>query len=227
MNRRAWALAAFVGAVLLVPVQARAAQGCQMPPGVPERRVSIDWTDAGVETNDTLDPSQIAAMSRAAPPPPGTIIRGLTVAETALGIKSEMAMWDDGRGGICVQPTHVTVRVGFEKPQRVYIQAGYAQGSCPRRMIQEHEQGHVRINRDTLIQHLQRIQYAAYAVLANNDVWPARSTSREAAGRMVTDSFRRVLTPEMDYYRSRRDVMHAQIDTPENYRNTARSCPVW
>lgn len=227
-------LTAFFGCEVVVitallvttPTPALTAQGCQMPANVPDRRIVIDWVDAGVDINDRLSPSQIAALGQTAAPP-GVTVRGLTAAQTVLGVRSGMAIWEDGRGGVCVTPTIVTVRLGFAVPQRVYIQAGYAEGSCERRAIYEHELGHVRINRDTLIQHVSRVQYAAHSLLGNYAMWPMRVGSRQEAGRAVTENFRKAVSVEMEYYQNRRDAMHAQLDTPQNYRATANLCSDW
>ena len=148
---------------------------------------------------------------------------GLTTAQFGLSLRAEYASRTAG-GVTCIYPTRISVEIGYTDVV-VYIARQYQRGTCQYDAIMEHETEHVRINRDTLTEHLALIEAGLLdAVRAG---FPLQSASVERAGDYGMNLLRTELRQGVDRMIADREAQHGQLDSPESYARTQAECPTW
>ena len=148
---------------------------------------------------------------------------GLTTAQFGLSLRAEYASRTAG-GVTCIYPTRITVEIGYTSVT-IYVARQYRRGSCQYDAIMEHENEHVRINRDTLAEHLALIE--ADLLDAARAGFPLQSASVERATDYGMDLLTTELRQGVDRMIADREAQHAQLDSPESYARTQAECPTW
>ncbi len=153
---------------------------------------------------------------------------GLTLADEEL--KSDFRMETQHRPGSRVYQVWATqINVDFSYTRMdVYISSQYGEGSCPYRVVRDHENQHVAINTATLEKYKGLMEGAllTYPNFPTHD-HPWKVTSRSKAGPELKKMILGVINPY--YHQFAQEVIrsNAQIDTMENYRKTQALCQDW
>ena len=193
--------------------------------GFPDPIVDFVVSDSTVELLTNRTESEIAQLSGTGAATVGAHQRhvGLTTAEFGLGLRTEYGSRTAG-GVTCIHPTRITVEIGYTNTV-VYVARQYQRGSCQYDAIMEHENEHVRINRDTLTEHLASIE--ADLLDAVRAGFPLQSASAERATDYGMNLLMTELRQGVGRMISDRDAQHAELDSPESYARTQAACPTW
>lgn len=223
---RAAALAAL--ASVLAPSEASAgSHGC--PPSrhgaVP---VELTILDGGVQYDFSRGTPEIAALARThgvhAHGSRSAVVRGLT-ATTFQSAFSISLSYMQVPGGVCVRPVNVKLNLGYG-PTTVYVQRDYLDGSCQRARILEHEEGHVRINREVFAQHLPHLN-AVVAQAVNHSAYPVWASDIDSGSAVISAALQGAMQIPLQVLQERRNQMHAALDSPQSYQATQNACPSW
>jgi hypothetical protein len=110
----------------------------------------------------------------------------------------------------------------------VYISSQYGEGTCPYKVIRDHENQHVAINARTLQKYADQMQQALMSCKTfptKNHPWKVSSVSKARSA--LKQKILGIVNPL--YHRYAQEVIraNAQIDTPENYKRTQALCQDW
>ena len=122
-----------------------------------------------------------------------------------------------------------TIRLDFSYIRMdVYISSQYAEGTCPYKVIREHENQHVAINTALLARYKDLMERA---LLSDANIptraHPLRVTSLSMGKSLIAARINRTINPL--YQRFKRSLLaeNGRIDTPENYRRAQARCREW
>jgi hypothetical protein len=223
-RRRVPLLLALGGALLTVaPVAAQTAACRGLEPIEPEIRVTVD--PARVRYDYGRSREEIQEMARRGGSSiPGGVPLGLTAAEENIEIRLTTERVER-RGGWCMAPRAAEITLG-QGPTTVYVDRRYPAGSCQRRVIEEHENEHVRINRESLPHWREPVAAAAAEVLQGWG-WRSGGGTPEALAERWQSELMAAVTAALADLRATRDRHHARIDTRQSYERLTRRCPRW
>ncbi len=153
---------------------------------------------------------------------------GLTIADEEL--KSNYEMETLRRSGSAIYEVWAkAIHVSFSYTRMdVYISNQYGEGSCPYRVIRDHENQHVAINTATLQKYADAMNQAllAYGGFPTQDhPWKVRSPKKAQA--QLKGLVLKIINPIYKQYTDAVIRANARIDTPENYRRTQALCQDW
>jgi len=131
------------------------------------------------------------------------------------------------RGPVCVWADSVNVDFSFVKMD-VYITSQYSEGSCPYKVILDHENQHVAINTRT---------YEKYKALMLQALMSAQDIPTQAdplvvqtlqTGKaIIGQRINRIVMPLYEAFKTEITAENAKIDTLENYKRTQEKCDKW
>ena len=152
-------------------------------------------------------------------------LRGLTVVRLETRMSISTAYMSDGKI-LCAYPVKVDVFVGYPAPQVVYILGRYAPGTCQFDAIRDHENGHVRINVETLRALLPQLETGMRDAIMNPG-YPVETPNKEWAQEAIKKSLGDLLRAYVAAHIQQRASLNAMLDTPEGYAFVQRKCPSW
>jgi hypothetical protein len=153
---------------------------------------------------------------------------GLTIADEEM--KSDFQMETLHRPGSRVYQAWATrINVDFSYIRMdVYISSQYGQGSCPYKVIFDHENQHVAINTRTLQKYADLMKQALLAYPGfPTQAHPWKVGSRSQARSNLKKIILGIINPFYHQYAKEVIRANSQIDTPENYRKTQALCQDW
>lgn len=160
------------------------------------------------------NPAQLRASA-----PSGWHINGLAQAKPTIDLK----MQGEAVPG-CYRPRVVTVTIGFNEPIQVFIAGKYRPGSCEYENIRQHEMQHVRIYRNSIMNHAGSLQFDINRAVGTLTPQQLSSTqAQQLAFNQVFGAASGVFNRMME--ESRR--LNAPLDTVENYRMEQARCSNW
>lgn len=219
--------AALVAAAAPSPASA-ASQGCPASSHGPAT-VEMDVLDGGVVYDHSRSAAQITGLAVTSGVHAHTLghssVRGLTAASFRSGFSVSVAYAKLPGGAVCVRPVALRVTVGYD-PTTVYLQRDYPAGSCQYQRILEHEEGHVRINREVFAQFLPMIR-AAMEMNANHPAYPVWAADVESGKAVITAALQAAMQVPVKAMQERRNQMHAVLDSPKSYKATQDACASW
>jgi hypothetical protein len=148
---------------------------------------------------------------------------GITSSELALSIQGQTVA-DPVPGGYCVYLRSVDVKFGF-RAMDVFIASEYRPQSCEHRVILDHENQHVAINREGLREYAPRVRHAIERHLQG--LRPRLTADAQVStDRKLQDVHDAVdpLLGEMERVLARRNAV---IDNANNYNALAEMCKNW
>ena len=153
-------------------------------------------------------------------------VRGLTVAEASFGIQGNAEVTKMGNR-YCVRLANVDVTFGYSRIV-VLIDKKYKEKSCEYKVIKEHEDTHVYLNRQVLTEFAPRIKQKVNEVAAS--ILPRVEYTKVRAEKALSEMLAKVqeaVKPDMAEFRILQDERNQAIDTKENYRATTNMCDRW
>lgn len=209
--------------VLAAPADAQQLACRDLDPVEPELAVTLDPGEVAYDYGRSRE--EIGAMAAAGGGTiPGGVPLGLTAAEELLQIRvtsrrlEREAAW-------CQAPAEVAIEVGYSRLE-IFVDERYPEGSCQRRVIEEHENEHVRINQESLSDWRGPIETAARGVVAGWG-WATDEAGPEALAERFQQELAAALDAALAGPRAERDRRHATIDAPEAYAELTARCPSW
>ena len=197
-------------------------------PGCPDRDrtpiINVRTTDAGVQYEYGLSSEEIMHVGGSNANITANT-RGLTYIRLQTRASFSVVTLTNGKTK-CAFPASVDVFIGYELPQYVYIDKRYAPGSCQFEVIRNHENEHVRINRETLALIVSVIRKGLTDAVMNNG-YPIVVPSADAGNQAITGNLEEVFKSYIAAHIQQRNTMNAMMDTPQNYAATSRLCPYW
>ena len=148
---------------------------------------------------------------------------GVTYVETVLGLQAATRIKPEGRG-FCVYLDKVSADFGWERME-VYVAAEYKPGSCEYRMILDHENQHVAINRGALKDSAPRVRAALEAIL--RDQGPLYVTNPNGSADRALTAIHSRMTSALDGFQRVMAEGNAVIDTDSNYEAVSQMCEGW
>lgn len=153
-------------------------------------------------------------------------VRGLTVAEAAFGLQGNAEVTKMGNR-YCVRLANLDVTFGYSRIV-VLVDKKYKEKSCEYKVVKEHEDTHVYLNRQVLTEFAPRIKQTAQAAAAS--IPPRVEYTKVKAEKALSEMLAKVqeaIKPEMAEFRKLQDERNQAIDTKENYRATTNMCERW
>ncbi len=153
-------------------------------------------------------------------------VRGLTVAEASFGIQGNAEVTKMGNR-YCMRLANVDVTFGYSRIV-VLIDKKYKEKSCEYKVIKEHEDTHVYLNRQVLTEFAPRIKQKVNEVAAS--IPPRVEYTKVRAEKALSEMLAKVqeaVKPDMAEFRILQDERNQAIDTKENYRATTNMCDRW
>lgn len=153
-------------------------------------------------------------------------VRGLTVAEASFGIQGNAEVTKMGNR-YCVRLANIDVTFGYSRIV-VLIDKKYKEKSCEYKVIKEHEDTHVYLNRQVLTEFAPRIKQKVNEVAAS--IPPRVEYTKVRAEKALSEMLAKVqeaVKPDMAEFRILQDERNQAIDTKENYRATTNMCDRW
>lgn len=180
----------------------------------------------GVDLDTTKGRAQLAELGResgVSTAGSGHAPMGLTRSQLHYQVRTETVI-DSARGGHCASLTRADIEIGFAD-FKVYVDRRYRPGTCEYRAILDHENEHVRINRDALRRLESKISERVHAAIGRNPALLDRSPdeARQAHTRLIGG----VLKPLVDEVASRARQGHDALDSRASYEKTYRLCEDW
>ena len=108
------------------------------------------------------------------------------------------------------------------------IDKKYKEKSCEYKVVKEHEDTHVYLNRQVLTEFAPRIKQKVNEVAAS--IPPRVEYTKVRAEKALSEMLAKVqeaVKPEMAEFRKLQDERNQAIDTKENYRATTNLCERW
>jgi|GEM_PF-1352526 len=153
-------------------------------------------------------------------------VRGLTVAEASFGIQGNAEVTKMGNR-YCVRLANVDITFGYSRIV-VLIDKKYKEKSCEYKVIKEHEDTHVYLNRQVLTEFAPRIKQKVNEIAAS--IPPRVEYTKVRAEKALSEMLAKVqeaVKPDMAEFRILQDERNQAIDTKENYRATTNMCDRW
>lgn len=131
------------------------------------------------------------------------------------------------RDGFCVWVDSVNISFSYAQMD-VYISNQYPEGSCPYRVILNHENQHVAIDQRVLARYRTVIERA----LRKSRYIPTKARPMSVVsinnGKAIIDArLNRIVNPILEAYKKEIIRENGRIDTPANYRRTQALCNNW
>lgn len=219
MRRVGFALWLVLG-IALAPAIASAA--CSASVGAPTFSVALK--DPPVHYRLDFDRAALAAIAGedGMPGLRNEIPYGLTIGRYDLEITVDTDSVREGNG-YCAQLRAAHVEIGL-KQLDVIVDRRFAEGSCERQAVLDHESQHVGVFREAVRHYLPTIERTLVDTPLPLDVHvDERDAARAAFLRPITDSLR----PVFDAINDRARDGNARLDAPDSYAAVFARCSHW
>lgn len=184
-----------------------------------EQKVTYDFTKSTDEIR------AVAAGQPAAHDGEAVIVRGLTAAHFSWKADISSARYP-AHGGSCAYPAQLDLTIGYDQPTVVYVEKDFAEGSCQRSAVLEHEENHVRIHRESFAAHIGMIRAAAESAMSDPS-FPVFGQDPEEVVNESVSRIEKAIGAEVDALEADRRDQHAYLDRAESISMTQAECPTW
>ncbi len=151
-------------------------------------------------------------------------VNGLTHANLEDSVGISFQYLQIGPGENCVWPDKVDVRIEYSE-MKVFVANDFAPGSCPYNVTMEHEQEHVRINRETLKRHVPFIRTTLEYFIKSE--FPKKFRGYGDPTQAAVKEIQSILRMAVTNMTEDRDHLHAQLDSPTSYSYWQSLCQSW
>jgi len=148
---------------------------------------------------------------------------GITSSEIALSMQAQTAA-EPVSGGYCVYLRSVDVKFGF-RAMDVFIASEYRPQSCEYRVILDHENQHVAINRNGLWEYAPRLRLALEKHLQT--LKPRLTSDAQVSTDRKLEDLHDAVGPLLDQMERTLAQRNAVIDNANNYSAIAEMCKNW
>jgi hypothetical protein len=152
----------------------------------------------------------------------GEIPYGLTIGRYDLEVTVDTESIRDG-GGYCAQLRAAHVEIGL-KQLDVIVDRRFADGSCERQAVLDHESQHVGVFREAMRYYLPTLERTLVATFLPLNVHVDRPDAARAA---FLQPITAVLKPVFDEINGRARDGNARLDAPESYAAVFKRCSHW
>lgn len=221
--------AALAALLICSLVMSGAAAAAQQAPVCPPSRTPIKLnfktlTPAPIH-NHRLTVQGIANLlrSQGQPAPAGERALGITLTKTVFGLQGATSAIKRGNG-FCVYLSEVDVDFGWNRVE-VYVPSEFPEGSCEYRVVLDHENQHVSINRTLLREFAPQMRARLETILATTKPMFRRTLDGSA------DAAIEHLNVQLSGMLKEFDALHASrnagIDSPASYSALSALCKDW
>ena len=153
---------------------------------------------------------------------------GVTLAEHEFKMDYQIGGLEHPNGdGFCIWVDSVDVSFSYAQ-MNVYVSSQYPEGSCPYRVILNHENQHVAIDKRVLDKYRARIERALKRSRSiPTKAHPMSVISMNNGKAVIADRLNRIVDPILAAYKKEIIRENGKIDTPASYRRTQALCNNW
>ncbi len=205
------------------PAEAQQAGAC--PPSRTPIKLNFKTEAPAPIHNHRLTVAGIANLlrSQGMPAPAGQRALGITLTKTMFGLQAASQVMTRGNG-YCVYLTSVDVDFGWNRVE-VYVPSEFPKGSCEYKVVLDHENQHVAINRALLREFAPRLRARIEKVLAGTK--PYYTRSREGGTDAALGDLNKQLSGMLKEFEALQISRNAGIDSPSNYQALSAMCKDW
>ena len=117
----------------------------------------------------------------------------------------------------------ITVRMTIEPT--IYVAREFDKGSCPRRAILEHEQKHIRVDREIVNKYAREIGQAVKGYIDSNPAYgPVRANRLKDLQQRMTDQLDRLVSQVGRRMERERNRRQQNVDTRAEYERVRKQC---
>jgi hypothetical protein len=153
---------------------------------------------------------------------------GVTLAEHEFKMDYQIGGLEHAHGdGYCVWVDSVDVSFSYAM-MNVYVSSQYPEGSCPYRVVLNHENQHVAIDQRVLAKYrtlMERALKRSKSIPTKRH--PLSVVSMNNGKAVIADRLNRIVNPILAAYQREIVRENGKIDTPRNYRKTQALCNNW
>ena len=125
---------------------------------------------------------------------------------------------------VCAWYDKITVRIKIEPT--IFVAREFGKNSCPRRAILEHEQKHIRVDREIVQKYARKFGRAIKNYIDNNHVYgPVPSDGFKNMQKRMTDQINWVISRVGRRMERERQRRQQAVDTRKEYERVRNQCP--
>ncbi|MDP6804979.1 MAG: hypothetical protein QF902_06560 [Rhodospirillales bacterium] len=219
------ALAVFVATLVASPQAPDAAEPCRSTIGAPEVTLkSVRGELAYDGSHSQNDLRRLFLKSGGSGRWHGGNPVGLTLADLELDFRIEVRARPLSKARFCTELARVDATLGYRSLD-VYVARRYRRGTCEYEQVLDHENHHVAIFRDGLMQYGPRVRDALERT--SRAQAPLVTSAPGTGAERFKDRLHNQLAPLFRDMNRALDRAHATLDTAENYRAEQRRCANW
>ena len=161
------------------------------------------------------------------PAKPYSTTMGLTTAYLKTEMNATNFVQEINHQTVCLGLKKLIVKISYPDI-KVFIDKKYRPGSCPYKVIREHENYHVRVHQEGLNFFSKKIKEAL--VIAANKIVPIQISDvreGEKAFEGMIQAIQKDIAPLLSYVEYRIKEQNMVIDTKSSYKKDAEKCPHW
>jgi len=153
---------------------------------------------------------------------------GVTLAEHEFKMDYQIGgLEHPNQDGFCVWVDSVDVSFSYAQ-MNVYVTSQYPVGSCPYRVVLNHENQHVSIDQRVLAKYRAKMEWALKRSRSiPTKRHPMSVVSMNNGKAVIADRLNRIVNPILAAYQNEIKRENGKIDTPTNYRRTQALCNNW
>jgi hypothetical protein len=153
---------------------------------------------------------------------------GVTMAEQELKIDYQIAGEEHSRrDGVYAWAESIDVQFSYSRMD-VYVSSQYPESSCAYKVILDHENQHVAINRKALAKYKVLIEKALKTSRSiPTKAHPLSAVSIQNARNIISSRINAVVNPIVKQFKKEVTRENGKIDTAQNYRRTQAKCKDW
>jgi len=223
MRRRMMVGFAVVLALSIVGTSSGRAQ-CPHMPGLDNPAVRLEVMEPQLIYRHDVDLFGLSKIRKTfESAPKGTYMLGVTMRNDQLNLQMRSTTVQLSKDRYCLWPTEVTGQLG-NRSMDVYVAANYVTGTCEYKVVLDHENTHVSINRSVIKAYGPRIE-AQLRLAVKSTLFPmvVNTADSQQALKTLSAAVQGLLSQMENELRQR----NGAIDTPEAYRRTAALCHNW
>ena len=189
-------------------------------PKIPQPKLNLNFIYGPVNYINNKSNSQF-------PQKPHSSVAGLTFSELTKTARGDTVISQDKWGNFCIYLKSLYVEIGYPKID-VYIDKKYPPNSCNFKVIKDHENYHVRVQKEGLKFFEKKIKQAYQIALQNHKPQTAytENEAKRIAEDLVTD-IEIQIQPLIEYIQERLEEKNLVIDTQSSYEKEVKKCPKW
>jgi hypothetical protein len=194
----------------------------------PAPEIALTQSKPGYVVDDSYDSARITniAADNRASLTLGMKASGLAVASYSSNGQFRSNVWEMDDGMWCVSLTHADFSLGFDRPVQVFVGSEYAEGSCARRAILEHELQHVALYEKSLDDMMGPAKQKIETEVMRFGASAMASTPAEA-NKILTEAMDRIMGSVVSKIGSYAEAKNSKLDTPVEYKRVEAQCQDW